>query len=57
MTFTSKKSALKTIRWVSHFSKWRGETKEVFERQGGGKLHLSITHEGDIALAFVVWEV
>jgi holo-[acyl-carrier protein] synthase len=39
------------------FLKVEGETKEVFERQGGGKLHLSITHEGDIALAFVVWEV
>jgi holo-[acyl-carrier protein] synthase len=37
--------------------KVEGVTASVFERHGGGKLHLSITHEGDMAFAFVVWEV
>ena len=33
-----------------------GKSAELFEKEGGGNLHLSITHEGDMALAFVVWE-
>jgi holo-[acyl-carrier protein] synthase len=52
----SKRSLLKTM-WGNPCLKVEGEQLQCSNVMEGGKLHLSITHEGDIALAFVVWEV
>jgi len=39
------------------FFQMEGQSAQLFQDSGGGMLHLSITHDGDMALAFVVWEV
>ncbi len=33
-----------------------GHVKEQFDRAGGGRIHVSITHERGRAAAFAVWE-
>ena len=34
----------------------RGKTAQIFEERGGGALHLSLSHDGDYAVASVVLE-
>lgn len=36
--------------------KLSGKALELFESKGGGKLHLSISHEKQMAVAVVLWE-
>jgi holo-[acyl-carrier protein] synthase len=33
-----------------------GQAREIFEKHGGGAIHLSLTHEGDHAMASVIVE-